>query len=652
VDAVVDEQYRYHVQFTMACIPFVTACGVDLLEGPPGAGVDPIRRAVFWTPSASDVNKTARFSIATKPDPCGKRALQSWSVFIPPDPPDTSGPVVSLTDPSAGIPGVPLNWVIQAKFNEDVDAATVTSTSFVLVVASTGAAVNGSVSYANRWAAFTPAAHLSGLTNYTATITTAVTDLAGNPMAAPHSWTFTTSAAPDTTGPVVVSRSPDNGSKCAPVDGLISATFDEDVRTDSGVFTFRDSASSPVNTQPLWNSSSPQRKLVFGPLPILAHSAQYTFTLSGAALRDLAGNQMAGDHSWTFTTVPAGLGAGTWSRFSTAESPPSMNVHTALWTGSELLVWGAFSSSMVGGLYNPATDSWRAIETAGSPSARNYWASVWAGTEFIVWGGDIGTSSTQFRNDGGRYNPATNTWRPVSTVGAPAGARLSTAVWTGKEMIVFGGSNSSGINTHNGRYNPATDSWLPVSTAGAPNVELFHSAIWTGTRMIVWGGSQSFSCTEFSGCSGTGAAYDPTTDTWSPISSVGAPSARSGHTALWTGSKMIIWGGSTPGGDTNTGAMYDPQTDAWQTISTGCGAPSERAAHQALWTGSEMIVWSGGNVRPTLSGARYDPATDSWQPISLSNAPATTSYETMVWARDRALVWRAENLPAGYSFQP
>jgi hypothetical protein len=407
-----------------------------------------------------------------------------------------------------------------------------------------------------------------------------------------------------------------------------------------------------VNTQILWSLTSPQRKLVFGPLPILAHSTQYTFTLHGTQIQDLAGNALAGDHSWTFTTVPAGLGAGTWTRFSTAGSPPSMNVHTALWTGSELMVWGPFSSAMVGGLYNPATDTWRTIATAGSPSARESWASVWTGTEFIVWGGNTTTSSNQFRNDGARYDPATNTWRAVSTVGAPAGARLSTAVWTGQEMIVFGGANASGINTHNGRYNPVTDSWLPVSSAGAPNVQYFHSATWTGTRMIVWGGSQSFSCGEFSGCSGAGAAYDPTTNSWSPISSVGAPSARSGHTALWTGSKMIIWGGSTPLGDTNTGAIYDPQADTWQTISTACGVPSERNFHQAVWTGNEMIVWSGQNVRPTLSGARYNPITDSWQPISVSNAPATTSYETMVWAGDRALLWRAENPPAGYRLQP
>jgi hypothetical protein len=70
----------------MFCIPFVTDCGVELLQGPAGAGVDPIRGAVFWTPSEGDANTGARFSIATKPDACGKRATQSWTVAVSPAP--------------------------------------------------------------------------------------------------------------------------------------------------------------------------------------------------------------------------------------------------------------------------------------------------------------------------------------------------------------------------------------------------------------------------------------------------------------------------------------------------------------------------------------------------------------------------------------
>ena len=54
----------------------------------------------------------------------------------------------------------------------------------------------------------------------------------------------------------------------------------------------------------------------------------------------------------------------------------------------------------------------------------------------------------------------------------------------------------NGYNVHLGelygdgaRYNPATDSWAPVAAAGAPDARRYHTAVWTGTEMIVWGGA-------------------------------------------------------------------------------------------------------------------------------------------------------------------
>ena len=54
----------------------------------------------------------------------------------------------------------------------------------------------------------------------------------------------------------------------------------------------------------------------------------------------------------------------------------------------------------------------------------------------IVWGGYEGSN---YWNTGGRYNPSTNSWTATSTTNAPAGRSSHTAVWTGSEMIVWGG---------------------------------------------------------------------------------------------------------------------------------------------------------------------------------------------------------------------
>ena len=84
-------------------------------------------------------------------------------------------------------------------------------------------------------------------------------------------------------------------------------------------------------------------------------------------------------------------------------------------------------------------------------------------------------------------------------------------------------------------------------------------------------------------------------DTWTFTSIPNAPEARTEHTAVWTGSEMIVWGGVNGFGVFNTGGRYNPSTDTWTATST-TNAPSARAGHTAVWTGSEMIVWGGADA--------------------------------------------------------
>ncbi|PYJ31882.1 MAG: galactose oxidase, partial [Verrucomicrobia bacterium] len=88
----------------------------------------------------------------------------------------------------------------------------------------------------------------------------------------------------------------------------------------------------------------------------------------------------------------------------------------------------------------------------------------------------------------GRYNPGTDSWTATSTTGAPAARLRHTAVWTGTEMIVWGGTDNSSFLNTGGRYNPGTNSWTATSTTSAPAARDFHTAVWTGSEMIVWGG--------------------------------------------------------------------------------------------------------------------------------------------------------------------
>jgi N-acetylneuraminic acid mutarotase len=271
-----------------------------------------------------------------------------------------------------------------------------------------------------------------------------------------------------------------------------------------------------------------------------------------------------------------------------------------------MIVWGGMSYPnsiplASGGRYNPSTDSWTPITNTNAPSARYGHTAVWTGTEMIIWGGYYYDRTYYFFNTGGRYNPSADTWKPTTTTDAPSARGGHTAVWTGTEMIVWGGGDNNYIFNTGGRYNPSTDTWraTPTGLLGKTG----HTAVWTGTEMIIWGGYDG-------SYSNTGWRYDPSTDTWTSITTTGAPSGRVLHTAVWTGTEMIIWGGYYyTGGETylNTGGRYNPSTNTWKPTTT-TDAPSPREYHTAVWTGTEMIVWGGYDGFNYLNtGGRYTP---------------------------------------------
>ncbi|MDQ6861297.1 MAG: hypothetical protein M3032_09095 [Verrucomicrobiota bacterium] len=323
----------------------------------------------------------------------------------------------------------------------------------------------------------------------------------------------------------------------------------------------------------------------------------------------------------------------TWIPTSAANAPTGRSGHSGVWTGSEMIVWGGRDNSgpfNTGGRYNPNTNSWTPTSNVNAPAARNYHSTVWTGSEMIVWGGDLGTN--QYLTTGGRYNPITDSWAPTSTTGAPTARALHTAVWTGSKMIVWGGQNIQaspyqGYDT-GGQYDPGTNAWTGTSTINAPAGRYYHTAVWTGSEMVIWGGTGG-------GITNTGGKYNPGTDTWIPSSTSNAPRARWIHAAVWTGNEMVIWGGEN-GKPLNTGGRYNPNTDTW----AGTQLPTAQDSHNAVWTGSEMIVRGGfDGYSPLNTGGKYSPATDSWTTTSIVSAPGPRYYQTAVWTGAEMIVW-------------
>ncbi len=341
----------------------------------------------------------------------------------------------------------------------------------------------------------------------------------------------------------------------------------------------------------------------------------------------------------------------TWSNgvlddASTSGTPGPRANHTAIWTGNEMIVWGGrfFGEPLLnnGGRYDPLLDSWTPTTLTDAPFGRSNHTAVWTGEEMIVWGGAsaFGAAPWPSTQAGGRYNPLLDQWIEIAQ--SPISGRFDhSAVWTGEEMIVWGGTYSLSDNccpcvkSDGARYDPETNSWTVISNSGAPRSRVEHTAVWTGSEMIVWGGRYNSEDTPQSGCLDvnpieTGARYDPATDVWLPVSP--APDAEYDHSAVWTGAEMIAFG---QGG----GLRYFPSTDIWQMLDSA-GEPPGRTETTAVWSGNEMVVWGGVfGVGGRDDGGRYDPLTNTWLPTSLLGVPSARKDHTAVWIDGAMLVW-------------
>jgi N-acetylneuraminic acid mutarotase len=386
--------------------------------------------------------------------------------------------------------------------------------------------------------------------------------------------------------------------------------------------------------------------------------------LSNRLVTDLSANDRAPLRSWravaqnhmpkltaapssNYTLPNISHGAGcidnTWTDTSITNAPGGRDSATAVWTGSEMIVWGGGDDGPpgfnTGGRYDPSTDSWAATSTTNAPEGRFYGqTAVWTGSEMIVWGGLTTCNQGCYAITGGRYSPGTDSWIATSTTNAPEPRYTHTAVWSGSEMIVWGGYGNTGVLNTGARYNPSTNSWTATSTTNAPDPRFYHTAVWSGSEMIVWGGQVNNTFLN------SGSRYNPSNDSWTATSIITAPSGRRHHTAVWTGSEMIVWGGGAFS-EFNTGGRYHPDTDSWIPTNTA-NAPIARDSHTAVWTGTEMIVWGGLDPHVLLgTGGRYNPSNDTWRATSTTNAPTERFYHTAVWSGSEMIVWGGHVFP-------
>ena len=355
-----------------------------------------------------------------------------------------------------------------------------------------------------------------------------------------------------------------------------------------------------------------------------------------------------------------------------AAAPTTLNPryqHSAVWTGTDMIVWGGYGTSpfpyvkVDGASYRLASNTWKTIAAAPAAltSGRYLHTAVWTGSAMIVWGG---YDSSTYRNDGAIYDPSSDSWKAM--LASPLAARREHgAVWstTTSEMIVWGGYGScSGTYCNDGAsYDPATNTWTalpasPLSGRQRPTM------IWTGTEVVLWGGygtaggvAQYFK---------DGARYDPKTKIWVKFPDPAIEiDGRYDNVGVWSGKELLVYGGfnttlvaSYYG--RNTGARYLPG-GSWTSFSipddTLFGTTARRFASMAWYGNNQLWVWGGGNGSSSTGvgldgGASYDPMTDKWTTMDVTGAPTARTRASVVWTGKEAIVWGGARNAVGTTF--
>jgi hypothetical protein len=312
---------------------------------------------------------------------------------------------------------------------------------------------------------------------------------------------------------------------------------------------------------------------------------------------------------------------------------PEFNARTSVWTGTEMLVFGrdqltaldknrrayTTGSVNVAAAYNPRTNSWHKLAPPAKTAAFGGLSAVWTGKEMLVWG-----QATRLA-----YDPAADRWRrlPGSSLFRVHDG-FGAVVWTGKEMLGWGGGCCGDAFSDGVAYNPTTNTWRPLPHAPLPGDQQ-PLGVWTGKRYIVVSGTRA-------------AAYEPARNAWRRLAPV--PSHSANAAALWTGKEVVVAGGS------REASAYDPRRNRWRRLPL---APAGRAGKVVVWDGARVLMWGGahGAAGLTLGTKRWARFAQGPLPKRLEATAVWTGSALIVWGGRPTRTWGKYD-EAGAMFTP
>ena len=346
-----------------------------------------------------------------------------------------------------------------------------------------------------------------------------------------------------------------------------------------------------------------------------------------------------------FRTVRNACGAQAVSSVSGSPDSRARRNESTVWTGTEFVVFGGANISPLippqnisGHAYHPGTDTWRDLPVSNGVRDLTGASTVWTGSEILTWGGR--TSSTAFASFGRRYDPVSNQWSLISTQDQLSVRMNAMTTWTGSQWIILGGTDGMNTLSDGRRYLPKEDMWLPIATP--PLVARYGAAtFFIGGRVLVAAGQiqTQLSANDY-------ALYDPATNTWSSSGFAGGCSGVSDGVA---NDRFALVRSQTGW------CVYDSQNNQWQAVPTfpdGRTLPDQNSG-AIVARGGQFLVASNDPLTSTGVIDAYNPADNTWRQIAsgigwdISNDIQATSADCglFVWSRGQtaAQAWKIQD---------
>lgn len=326
-------------------------------------------------------------------------------------------------------------------------------------------------------------------------------------------------------------------------------------------------------------------------------------------------------------------------------TPPlsARTYHVAVWTGTQMIVWGGQSDATGsayyddGAVYDVATNTWKKMAAVPTGFAkRAFPAAVWTGSKMMIWGGH---ATGVVYNDGLSYDPSADSWKPIAA--SPLDGRSPAAAFlTTRGTVAIWGNQEAPVRNDGATYNPTLDSWTTMPSSGLSP----RGIIAFGGQLMVFGGIDT--TTYFT----DGARYNPLTFAWAPLAA--APSGyvpRTDFGEATINGGFIVLGGTTSTGTTIGDGIFFDASGASQLVtapSSSVLSSPERLGAQ-VWcddASNRCWYWSGGKVvagSPTIlgGGAALSISTKAWSPMTSVGEPSPRVRATVVWTGKSAIVW-------------